>query len=159
MITIKLQNESYEFPDASFSDLEVVTACRNMGMISEEYMKAYPDGSDIDAVLDFLQDYGNQLIEQIDVALGDGACLKMFGSRMNIEKLRACAEQLIAGMVQAWGGTAAPAKSQKPVYSKKTGKHKDAYRKPQPKVQDDVFQKTKHMSKDEKAALLAAWLE
>lgn len=162
MITIKMQDESYNFPDADFSDLEVITACRNIQTISEEYSKNYPDGSDIDAVLDFLQDYGHQLIEQIDSALGeDGACLKMFGNRANIEKLRTAAEQLVYGMEQAWGNTASK-NPQAPVYTKhgqKTGKHKNAYQKPQPKMQNDLLQKAKSMSKEEKAALLAALLE
>lgn len=161
MITIKMQDESYNFPDADFSDLEVITACRNIQTISEEYSKNYPDGSDIDAVLDFLQDYGHQLIEQIDSALGESACLEMFSNRMNIEKLRTVAEQLIAGMEQAWGNTV-PTKPQKPMYpehGQKTGKHKNAYQKPQQKPQNDLIQKAKNMSREEKAALLAALLE
>lgn len=161
MITITIQDKRHEFPEADFSDLEVFAACRNIRTISEEYIQAYPDGSDPDAVLEFLQDYGHQLIEQIDSALGKDACLEMFGNRMNIEKLRTVAEQIVEGMEQAWGGTA-QAKPQTPVYPKhgqKTGKHKNAYQKPQPKPQGDLIQKAKNMSKEEKAALLAALLE
>lgn len=161
MITITIQDKRHEFPEVDFSDLEVFAACRNIQTISEEYIQAYPDGSDPDAVLEFLQDYGHQLVEQIDSALGEDACLEMFGNRMNIEKLRTAAEQLVYGMEQAWGNTASK-NPQAPVYTKhgqKTGKHKNAYQKPQPKMQNDLLQKAKSMSKEEKAALLAALLE
>lgn len=161
MIKITIQDERHEFPEVDFSDLEVFAACRNIQTISEEYIQAYPDGSDPDAVLEFLQDYGHQLVEQIDSALGEDACLEMFGNRMNIEKLRTVAEQLVDGVEQAWGNTA-PAKPPVPAYPKhgqKTGKHKNAYQKPQQKPQNDLIQKAKNMSREEKAALLAALLE
>lgn len=161
MIKIKMQDKSYEFPDVDFADLEVVAACRNIQTISEEYIQAYPDGDNPDAVLEFLQDYGRRLIEQIDSALGEDACLEMFGNRMNIEKLRTVAEQLVDGMEQAWGSVAAQ-KQQTPVYplhGQKTGKHKNAYQKPKQKMQSDLVQKAQNMSKEEKAALLAALLE
>ncbi|MCD8357452.1 MAG: hypothetical protein LUE11_12935 [Clostridia bacterium] len=162
MITITIQDKRHEFPGVDFSDLEVFEACRNIQTISEEYLQAYPDNSDPDAVLAFLQDYGHRLIEQIDFALGENVCFKMFGNRMNIEKLRTAAEQLVDGMTQAWGNTT-PQKPQAPVYplhGQKTGKHRNAYQKPKQKHRNsDVIEKAKNMSKEEKAALLAALLE
>ena len=59
-------------------------------------------------------------------------------------------------------GFASGAKPPVPAYPKhgqKTGKHKNAYQKPQQKPQNDLIQKAKNMSREEKAALLAALLE
>lgn len=162
MITITVDDKNYEFPDVDFGDLEVFEVCRNIQKISNEYRQAYPSGSDMDEVCTFLQDYGHELIKQLDYALGENACLEMFGNRINIDKLRTVAEQIADGVAQAWGSKT-PCKpsgsAAYPQHGQKTGKHKNAYQKPQRKSQNDLVQKAKSMSKEEKAALLAALLE
>ncbi len=128
MITIRLEGREHMFPEVDFADVEVIEACRNIMNISLDYQNRYPFGEDVETVLAFLKDYGHELMEQLDYALGEGACMKMFGNRMNIEKLRTVAEQVTDGIKETWGNIH-PAEHgyRQPVHGKKTGGKSTVY--------------------------------